>query len=96
MDMINVHLVTSSGDQEFLVSPYYVTGIKNSAKVRLNRLPHIIYHSVAFWPVGEFDIVFKLPEATETISLAIETSGEPLTSSDDAKSRLLQFFSGLV
>lgn len=95
MDILDVHLVTSSGD-EYHVSPYYVTGIQNAAKVSLKRLPHIVYHSVKFWPVGEFDIIIKLPEATDTISVAIETTGEPLTSPEDAKAKLLQVFSGLV
>lgn len=95
MSALDVHLVTSSGD-ECYVSPFYVTIIKNAAKVSLKRLPHIIYHSVRFWPVGEFDIVIKLPEATDTISVAIETTGEPLTSPEDAKAKLLTLFSGLV
>lgn len=95
MDVIDVHLVTSSGD-DFHVSPFYVTIIKNAAKVSLKRLPHIVYHAVKFWPVGEFDIVIKLPEATDTISVAIETTGEPLTSPEDAKAKLLTLFSGAV
>jgi len=96
LSAIDVHLVTTSGDNDYHVSPYYVTAIKNASKVSLNRLPHIIYHAVKFWPVGEFDIIFKLPEATDTISLAIETTGEPLTSPEDAKAKLLTLFSSLV
>lgn len=95
MGVIDVHLVTTSGD-EYHVSPFYVTILKNAAKVSLKRLPHIVYHAVKFWPVGEFDILIKLPEATDTISVAIETSGEPLTSPEDAKAKLIQVFSGLV
>lgn len=95
MSCIDVHLVTEVGD-ECHVSPYYVTILKNAAKVSLKRLPHIVYHAVKFWPVGEFDIIIKLPEATDPISVAIETSGEPLTSPEDAKAKLIQLFSGLV
>lgn len=93
---LDVTIVTPDGEFNALSSPQYVTLLKNPAKVSLKRLPHIIYHAVSFWPVGEFDIVFKLPEATDTISLAIETTGEPLTSPEDAKAKLLTLFSSLV
>ena len=93
---LDVTIVTPDGEFTPLSSPVYATLLKSPDKVSLKRLPHIIYHAVSFWPVGEFDIVFKLPEAAETISLAMETTGEPLNSPADAKAKLLTLFSSLV